>query len=245
LERIKKYRAKVAPSNSLNLCTVFSFFKCPARALFCSIFARSSRRSIQIRQAIFDLSHAEERDNELDIEEKSKMANDPSLPEPWLRGTLSEVPAVPRAVLHALELAKEDLQRWCGILSDAELNARPAGVAPVAFHLRHIARSIDRLLTYTEGGQLDGEQIAGLKSEMDAGATRAELFAEIEAAFARSAARIRAIDPKRLDEPRKVGRKEMPTTVGGLLVHVADHTQRHVGQAVTTAKIVKAEIASH
>jgi hypothetical protein len=26
--------------------------------------------------------------------------------------------------------------------------------------------------------------------------------------------------------------------VGGLLVHIADHTQRHVGQAITTAKIV-------
>jgi len=35
----------------------------------------------------------------------------------------------------------------------------------------------------------------------------------------------------------------LPTTVGGLLVHVADHTQRHVGQAVTTAKIVVAQRA--
>ncbi|HEX4076414.1 MAG TPA: DinB family protein [Candidatus Acidoferrales bacterium] len=169
------------------------------------------------------------------------MAEDHGLPEPWLRGTLSEVTAVPRAVLHALELAKEDLERWCGGLSDAEVNARPGGVAPVAFHLRHVARSIDRLLTYAEGGQLSSEQLAALKSEMDAGATRAELFAEIEAALIGSAARIRAIDPKRMDEPRKVGKKELPTTLGGLLVHVADHTQRHVGQAITTAKIVKAD----
>jgi len=68
--------------------------------------------------------------------------------EPWLRGTLTEVPAVPRAVLHALELAREDLTHWCGQLSDAELNSRPQGIAPVAFHIRHIARSIDRLLSY-------------------------------------------------------------------------------------------------
>jgi uncharacterized damage-inducible protein DinB len=33
----------------------------------------------------------------------------------------------------------------------------------------------------------------------------------------------------------------VPTTLGGLLVHVADHTQRHVGQAVTTSKIVLAQ----
>jgi len=28
--------------------------------------------------------------------------------------------------------------------------------------------------------------------------------------------------------------------VGGLLVHVADHTSRHVGQVVTTAKLAVA-----
>ena len=76
------------------------------------------------------------------------------LPEPWLRGTLPEVPAVQRAVLHALELAGEDLQRWCGTLSYEEINARPAGLPPVAFHLRHVARSLDRLLTYAEGTTL-------------------------------------------------------------------------------------------
>src|SRR5208282_2902027 len=77
------------------------------------------------------------------------------LPEPWLRGTLSELPAVHRAVVHALELAGEDLQRWCGPLSDEQLNLRPAQIAPVAFHMRHIARSLDRLLTYAEGASPD------------------------------------------------------------------------------------------
>jgi uncharacterized damage-inducible protein DinB len=162
------------------------------------------------------------------------------LPEPWLRGTLAEVPAVPRAVLHALELAEEDLKRWCRTLSDAELNARPAGIAPVAFHLRHIARSLDRLLTYAEGKQLSEAQLAAMKSELDAGAKREELFAELEAALRKSAARIRAFDVGRLNDTRAVGKKELPTTLGGLLVHVADHTQRHVGQAVTTSKIVSA-----
>jgi uncharacterized damage-inducible protein DinB len=163
------------------------------------------------------------------------------LPEPWLRGTLAEVPAVPRAVLHALELAEEDLKRWCGPLSDAELNARPAGIAPVAFHLRHIARSLDRLLTYAEGNQLSEAQLAAMNSELHPDAKREELFAELDLALRNGAARIRAFDVARLDEPRAVGKKELPTTLGGLLVHVADHTQRHVGQAVTTAKIVLAQ----
>src|ERR1700691_5087089 len=105
------------------------------------------------------------------------------LTEPWLRGTLAEVPAVPRAVLNALELAEEDLKRWCGTLSDAELNARPAGIAPVAFHLRHIARSIDRLLTYADESKLSEAQIAAMKSEVDPGAKREELFAELNLAL--------------------------------------------------------------
>ncbi len=166
--------------------------------------------------------------------------NESTKPEPWLRGTLTEIPAVPRAVLHALELAKEDLTRWCAALSDAELNARPAAIAPVAFHIRHIARSVDRLLTYAEGKNLNEEQLAALKSELEPNAKKRELFAELEAALAAAAQRIVQINPARLGEPRTVGKKQLPTTVAGLLVHIADHTQRHVGQAITTAKIVAA-----
>jgi hypothetical protein len=162
------------------------------------------------------------------------------LPEPWLRGTLTDVAAVPRAVLHALELAKDDLQYWCGSLTDEELNLEFQGIAPLAFHLRHIAGSIDRLLTYAEGRELDAAQIAALKSEKSAGATHDQLFGDLDASFASAAERIRALGLNSLNEGRAVGIKKLPTTVGGLLVHVADHTQRHVGQAVTTAKFVRA-----
>ena len=158
--------------------------------------------------------------------------------EPWLRGTETDVPAVGRAVLHALQLAEEDLRKWCGNLSDAALNARPAGAAPVAFHIRHVARSLDRLLTYAEARDLSEEQLTQLRTEIDPGAAHDELFAELAAALADAAARVRALAGTNLEEPRTVGKKRMPTTVGGLLVHVADHTQRHVGQAITTAKMV-------
>jgi uncharacterized damage-inducible protein DinB len=173
------------------------------------------------------------------LEAKIKM-DKISLPEPWLRGTLTDVPPIQRAVLHALELAQEDLHRWCSSLNDEELNASPEGIAPVSFHLRHIARSMDRLLTYAEGRQLAPEQVALLKSELEAGTPRNELFIELRSALAVSAARIRSFAATQTNEPRSVGKKAMPTTVAGLLVHVADHTQRHVGQAVTTAKLVMA-----
>jgi len=163
------------------------------------------------------------------------------LPEPWLRGTLADVAPVQRAVLHALELAWEDLERWCGKLSDDQLNLRPSGIAPVAFHIRHIARSMDRLLTYAEGNPLTADQIAEMKRELDAGATRDALFAELQQAFAAAGRRIRAFSEKEFSQPRAIGRQQLPTTLGGLLVHVADHTQRHAGQAITTAKIVSSK----
>ena len=160
------------------------------------------------------------------------------LPEPWLRGTLRDVPAVQRAVVHALQLAEEDLRRWCGSLSDEQINARPGGLPAVAFHLRHIARSLDRLLTYAEGRGLSDEQWAAMKAEMDPAATRDTLFAELNSALAKSVSRVQALGL--LEQSRSVGKQQLPTTVAGLLVHVADHTQRHVGQAITTAKIILA-----
>jgi uncharacterized damage-inducible protein DinB len=162
----------------------------------------------------------------------------PLMPEPWLRGTLRDVPAVQRGVLHALQLAQEDLEKWCRPLTEEQLKARPGGVPPIAFHLRHIARSMDRLLTYAEGQLLGEAQVAALASEMDPEVRRDALFAELESAFARSADRVRALAPADLGAERVVGKKQLPTTLGGLLVHVADHTQRHVGQAITTAKVV-------
>jgi len=168
------------------------------------------------------------------------MSGNDTYTEPWLRGTHNEVDAVTRAVLHALELAEDDVAKWCGELSDAEMNARPFGIAPVAFHVRHIARSLDRLLSYAEGTQLDATQKAALRTELDDGAARDEVFAEFSAGLHSAERRVRAFLPEQYNEARGVGRAMLPTSVGGLLVHCADHTLRHVGQAVTTAKVVVA-----
>src|SRR5258705_8000725 len=90
--------------------------------------------------------------------------NKPSLPEPWLRGTLAEVPVVARGVLHALELAWEDANKWCGGLSDIQIHSRPAGLPSVAFQLRHIPRSLHRLLPYAEGHAFFEGQLQRLKA---------------------------------------------------------------------------------
>jgi len=165
-------------------------------------------------------------------------------PEPWLRNTLTTIDPLRRAVLHALELSAEDAIRWLDPLTDAQLLARPHGLPPAAFHLRHIARSLDRLLTYAEGSQLSPNQLAALKSEQgspdDELATALAAREEFRTALEASASRIRAISPHLFAAPRFVGRQQLPTTVASLLIHCADHTQRHTGQFVTTAKLLLA-----
>ncbi len=170
----------------------------------------------------------------------STTANATAYTEPWLRGTHTDVPAVARAVLHALELAGDDLTKWTEGLSDQEIHAKPFGLMSVAAHLKHIARSIDRILTYGEGNQLSSDQLSALKAEQAGTETLAELLAEVDASFARAAERIRALGTADFNTPRAVGRKQLPITLGGALIHVADHTQRHVGQVVTTAKVLNA-----
>jgi len=160
--------------------------------------------------------------------------------EPWLRGNHTDVPAVGRAVLHALDLSLDDIAKWTEGLTDAEVRAQPLGLPSLAFHLRHIARSTDRLLSYAEGNQLTAQQLAALKSEQSGDESFAGLLAEVEASFSNAAGRIRVLATANLDTQRGVGRKQLPTSIGGALIHVADHTQRHTGQAVTTAKILKA-----
>ncbi|HEX4757783.1 MAG TPA: DinB family protein [Terracidiphilus sp.] len=160
--------------------------------------------------------------------------------EPWLRGTHTDVASAGRAVLHALELALDDLSKWTEGLTDAEVHSKPLGLPSVAFHLRHIARSTDRLLSYAEGNQLTAEQLAALKAEQGGEEGLAALLAEVEISFSNAAERIRVLATANFDTFRGVGRKQLPTSIGGALVHVADHTQRHTGQVVTTAKVLKA-----
>lgn len=161
-------------------------------------------------------------------------------PEPWLRGTHSELPAVLRAILHAFELAQEDVHKWTADVSEEDLNASPFGLTPISFHLRHIPGTLDRLLTYAEGNQLSAEQLTELRAESAPGPTSEELFAAFDWGLQSAAQRVRAFAESSPNQPRAVGRKQLPTTVGGLLVHLADHTQRHTGQIVTTAKLLKA-----
>ena len=161
-----------------------------------------------------------------------------SLPEPWMRGPIAGVDPLLAPVLYAFQQAREDLRRWTEGLSTGQLWAAPHGFASVGFHMRHIAGSTGRLMSYLQGRPLNAGQLASLQAEHDpAGAGRDELLALVDGAFDDAETIVRALDPATLREPRGVGRRQLPTTVIGLLVHIAEHTQRHVGQAISAAKL--------
>jgi uncharacterized damage-inducible protein DinB len=145
--------------------------------------------------------------------------------EPWLRGPIEGVDPLTAAVLYAFTQAREDLEQYTEGLTTAEIWKRGVG-----FHIRHISRSTERLMAY-----LQGCRTVEL-GEGEPGASREELLAELDEVFKRAEVVVRAIDPSTLRDAREVGRKRLPTTVIGLLTHIAEHTQRHVGQAISAAK---------
>jgi hypothetical protein len=168
------------------------------------------------------------------------MTTPPELPEPWLRGPLPGVNPLLSPALYSFQQTREDLAAHTQGLTTAQVWSRPHRLAPLGFHIRHIAGSVDRLTTYLEGRALDEAQMAALTVENQPGAGLAELLAELDRSLCRAEQVIRSIDPATLAEPRSVGRKQLPTTVIGLLTHIAEHTQRHLGQAITSAKMAAA-----
>lgn len=162
--------------------------------------------------------------------------------EPWLRGPVPGIDPYLQPAAHALIMASEDLDRAARDLSPDELSVRPGGAASVAFHLRHIAGSVDRLLTYARGATLSDAQRRVLVSESTGGnapGDASELIANARAAIVGAIDTLRATPRDSLLDARAVGKQALPSTVLGLLFHVAEHTQRHVGQAIATAKAVR------
>ena len=144
-------------------------------------------------------------------------------------------------VLYAFQQAREDLAHHTHTLTTEQLWAAPHGFASVGFHIRHIAGSTERLITYLEGRELTPTQIVALEGESLPGISSCEeLLMLLDASLRYAESVVKGIDPGTLSEARYVGRKLLPSTVIGLLTHIAEHTQRHVGQAITTAKWITA-----
>lgn len=163
------------------------------------------------------------------------------MPEAWLRGPVEGVPVQLMPAAHSLMDAVEEIHASMSGLAPEALWLRPGGAASIGFHLRHSGGSIRRLLTYARGGTLKPEEIAAIGREADPGTPPAdaeELLANLRNAVDLALERLRRTDVEELEQPRKVGRAGLPSTTRGLLFHLADHTRRHAGQVVTTARII-------
>ncbi len=162
--------------------------------------------------------------------------------EAWLSGPIDGVPERLMPVAHSLVDAKGEIETARG-LDPGRLWMRPAGVASVGFHLRHIPGAIDRLLTYARGEPLSPEQRAYLEAESESGdpPEGSEVLVDRALQSIDSALDVlRSIPGTSLLEARSVGRAGLPSTVQGLLFHAAEHTRRHCGQLIVTAKVVRA-----
>ena len=163
-----------------------------------------------------------------------------NLPEPWLRGAVEGVTAGLQPVAHALLFARDELDEVLPRLNAQRVWARPGNAAPIGYHVRHCFGSVERMLTYLSGEPLSPQQLAALEDEKrDAPEMDGDALLQISHdVIDRALEAIRATGEADLDLPRVVGRKHLPSSVRGLFSEIALHTARHVGQIVTTAKLV-------
>lgn len=166
------------------------------------------------------------------------------LPEVWLRGPLPAVPPLLQPVAHALLQAREELAEYLAGFPADRLAERPHGLASVGFHLRHLTGVLDRTFTYARGEALGPARLAYLAAEGQP-PTYPGAVAELLQAFSQQVdaalAQLAATPEASLPDWRGVGRAQLPSTVAGLLTHAAEHTMRHVGQVLVTARVVRNE----
>ena len=165
------------------------------------------------------------------------MANNP----PWLRGPVPDVIPMLQPVAHSLIDCLEDVESRLPGVSAERLWTKPGSAASIAFHVRHAIGSLDRLFTYARGDQLSTEQLEALKIEGVRGTgpdSAEDLILAFRQATDRAIKHVRGVGESDLLEFRAVGRARAPSNVLGILVHAAEHTQRHIGQMSTTLKIV-------
>ena len=160
--------------------------------------------------------------------------------EAWQRGPVPGFAPLLMPVVHSLIQVREDLERLSQTVPASHVWSRPGGAASIGFHVRHTGGALDRLFTYARGEMLSDAQRTAMQVEGEPGdppAPLASLVADVDRIIERALEQVRNTSTESLLEPRKVGRAGLPANVLGLLFHAAEHSTRHVGQAITTALV--------
>jgi hypothetical protein len=145
-------------------------------------------------------------------------------PEPWLRGPLPDINPIIGHLLRSSQQIREDIAK-------ANLTAPRAG-----FHAKHLAGSTRRLCAYLAGRALTPDEIAAIPQENTIAETPAQLIAAVHTALDHYEQMIRELPPEDFATLRHVGRSRIPVTAIGLAIHIAEHGQRHVGQAIEAGR---------
>lgn len=159
--------------------------------------------------------------------------------EVWLRSLPVTTDPLRHLLLCTLQQVEEDVVALTEGLTDEQIWQRPHGLTPIGFHIRHIAESIDRLLTYAEGSPLDEAQLATLKAELVEQLPLLSLIVILEQRLNAARSRLIGLNEAEFASKRYIGRSQIEVPLGTLLAHIAEHAQRHLGQIATTAKVVR------
>ena len=162
-------------------------------------------------------------------------------PEPWLRGPVDGFEPLLMPVVHALIQVREDIENLVARVLAEHTWERPGGAASIGFHVRHLGGALDRLCTYACGEALSDTQKAAMRAEgdlVDPAPSLADVAADMNASIERALEQLRTTTRNDLLTARTVGRAGLPTTTLGLLFHAAEHSTRHAGQEISTAKIL-------
>lgn len=164
-------------------------------------------------------------------------------PEFWLRGPVADIAPVLQPAAHAILQARQEAVEALENFPSTLLWVRPGGVASVAFNLQHLAGVLDRLFTYARGEQLSLSQSTALQKEGEENESIGleYLLEQFNKQVHTAIQQLKDTDSHTVFEVRLVGRKKIPSNVLGLLFHAAEHTQRHTGQLLVTAKILTAQ----
>ena len=158
-----------------------------------------------------------------------------------MRGPIAGIDPMLMPVAHALVQAREDLQRLAPAVPAEQVWVRPGGAASIGFHVKHLGGALDRLFTYARDERLSDAQKVALRSEGEPGtppASLVDLVNEVSAQIDRALDQLRRTSRDQLLEHRGIGRAQLPSNVLGVLFHAAEHSTRHAGQVITTAKIL-------
>jgi uncharacterized damage-inducible protein DinB len=156
----------------------------------------------------------------------------------WMSGPVENIPGLLQPIAHTLLQVRREVNDIMQDFPEHLLWNGLAGMASPGFHLKHIPGVMERLFTYAKQGSLSPQQLKSLSEEGKGlpGESLDILLERLNRQVDLALSQLASTDPQDLTSLRGVGRKQLPSTVIGLLFHTAEHCMRHTGQLLVTAK---------